>query len=892
MNALQHVHDDFDGYGTSAMKSVIEQKILKGRPYGGTGFIWNKKFSKCIKPRLDFKHERVTVLEITDSSYGILCINVYLPYFKSSKIAEHLAIYNETIGFVENIMNCSPGYKFVLLGDFNCNIYNPRHPYTSIVRDLMLSRNLICTFDLLDGFDPDVHYTRTNTGPGANNGSLLDYVIISKELKDSVSGITINHLPDNLSDHFPVSVDFELSLTDIITKKRDYLPASVNWSNINEDVRQLYENTMKEHLDSIIIPFNCLLHGNHLCNSNEHIFCIENYFCDIIRAIIAADQCLPRSRPGLSKSYWTDDLTNLKRASYDAFSMWHDAGRPSSGVVYDLKRSTSCRYKYEVKKAKKLFDQGRSNALHNELANNNGTKFWKAWKGLHGKQDDGAVRINGKIDDTDIANEFAASFKRIYDEASSDQARQLTREFHTLYDDYTAAHVLDDISTNYLSWDNMVTVIARLQPGKSSGSSIKAEHILNGCPQLTIHLHLLFNSMIQHSYVPSEFLRGVITPIIKDAEGDASSLDNYRGITLSHVFSYLFDHAVLLKIDSFLITDDLQFGYKKKHSTSHAVYSVKRCIDYFSEHGSNVYASFLDCTKGFDRVSHSGLFLKLIKRGVPLCWIRIFVYWYSNMFSVCKWKNGLSSTFSVISGVRQGGVLSAKFWAVYMDNLVKELRETGKGCHMVDLFIACILYADDVCLLAPSRRSLQLLLDICSKYAFTWCIKYNERKTKLMYFGGNFESFSCSPIVLNDVPLDFVPKWKYLGVMLKSDKRFSCSAEKPRNAFYRSSNSILNVLNGPSNDVQMKLLYSICVPIITYACDVVVYNHNELQSLHVALNDAIRKIFSYNRWESIKTLRESRGYLSVTQIFATRKLSFESLLPEIGNATLSTLSSI
>ena len=137
-----------------------------------------------------------------------------------------------------------------------------------------------------------------------------------------------------------------------------------------------------------------------------------------------------------------------------------------------------------------------------------------------------------------------------------------------------------------------------------------------------------------------------------------------------------------------------------------------------------------------------------------------------------------------------------------------------------------------------------------------------------------------------------MPKWKYLGVILKSDKRFSCSAEKSRSAFYRSSNTILNVLNGPSNDVQMKLLYSICVPIITYACDVVTYDYKEMQSLHVAVNDAIRKIFSYNRWESIKSLREERGFLSVTEIFAKRKLSFDTLLPRIGNTVLSRLSFI
>ena len=161
-----------------------------------------------------------------------------------------------------------------------------------------------------------------------------------------------------------------------------------------------------------------------------------------------------------------------------------------------------------------------------------------------------------------------------------------------------------------------------------------------------------------------------------------------------------------------------------------------------------------------------------------------------------------------------------------------------------------------------------------------------------MYFGKKFESFSCAPILLNGAQLEFVKEWKYLGVTLKSDKSFTCSAKKPRGAFYRSANSILNTLRGPSNYVLMKLLYSICVPIITYAADVVEYHNSELLSLHVAVKDAIRKIFSYNRWESIRTLRDSYGYLSVTQIFAERKISFEKKLPQIGNAFLSSLCTI
>ena len=148
---------------------------------------------------------------------------------------------------------------------------------------------------------------------------------------------------------------------------------------------------------------------------------------------------------------------------------------------------------------------------------------------------------------------------------------------------------------------------------------------------------------------------------------------------------------------------------------------------------------------------------------------------------------------------------------------------------------------------------MQIPLDTCTEYANFWCIMYNERKSKLMYFGKNFETFSCAPLLLNGAPLEFVNKIKYLGVLLKSDKGFYVSAKKPRIAFYRSSNSKLNVIKRPSEPVLLKLLYSVCVPCITYACEVVNYHHKEKESLHVAINDAIRRIFSLDYFGLFKT---------------------------------------
>ena len=222
----------------------------------------------------------------------------------------------------------------------------------------------------------------------------------------------------------------------------------------------------------------------------------------------------------------------------------------------------------------------------------------------------------------------------------------------------------------------MIDVLSTLETGKSTASFLKAEHLLYGSPKLAYHIHILFNAMIQHCYVPYEFLKGSITPLIKDTRGDHSSTENYRGLTLSVLLSNLFEHALFKKIGHLLTTDPLQFGYKKRHSTSHAIYTLKTTIDYFTSRGSNVFAAFLDCSKGFDKFDHNGIFLKLIQRGIPLCILNLIIYWYSNLTSIVKWKGAFSFSFSVGSGVRQGGVLSPHLFAIYVDDLILALRTT------------------------------------------------------------------------------------------------------------------------------------------------------------------------------------------------------------------------
>ena len=48
------------------------------------------------------------------------------------------------------------------------------------------------------------------------------------------------------------------------------------------------------------------------------------------------------------------------------------------------------------------------------------------------------------------------------------------------------------------------------------------EHISFGGDCLAVHLSLLFNAMVRHSFVPAEFFHGIIVPLLKCKHGDVS----------------------------------------------------------------------------------------------------------------------------------------------------------------------------------------------------------------------------------------------------------------------------------------------------------------------------------------------------------------------------------
>ena len=367
---------------------------------------------------------------------------------------------------------------------------------------------------------------------------------------------------------------------------------------VTGEIRTNFIETMEQGLNNCVVPN--ILHGSHSCNDTSHISEIEQYYNDIINCIKVADQQLPRFTPTTRKCYWNENLSKLKNDSIVAHDFWKLNGCPKSGPIFEAKKNAHYKYKLYLRRCKSVRDLDQIDELHNNLADGDCNKFWRSFKYFNDTNKRADVYVSNLRSNEDIANCFADSFESIYHSRDENQSQKLHTNFRQMYLEYSNNHASDSLIPYYLTWHEMVNLLSNLKTGKATATFLKAEHILLGSPKLAVHLHLLINAMIQHAYVPCEFLQGVITPLVKDTEGDHTDPGNYRGLTLSVVISHLFENAILLKIGHLPTTDNLQFGYKKKHSCAHAIYALRSCVEYFRDRGSMVYTAFLDCSKGFD----------------------------------------------------------------------------------------------------------------------------------------------------------------------------------------------------------------------------------------------------------------------------------------------------
>ena len=79
--------------------------------------------------------------------------------------------------------------------------------------------------------------------------------------------------------------------------------------------------------------------------------------------------------------------------------------------------------------------------------------------------------------------------------------------------------------------------------------------------------------------------------------------------------------------------------------------------------------------------------------------------------------------------------------------------------------IRCLLYADDIVLVADSARDLQRMLDVCQNFADASSFQFSMAKSNVLIFGHDWKK-PAEPFLLNGAPMRIVDNYTYLGLEL------------------------------------------------------------------------------------------------------------------------------
>lgn len=771
--------------------------------------IYIPNYSTCFSCRKDrrgggagiFVHENIKYkveTQFCDNFTSIISITLFLKPYAMSITAVYRPPVNNKL-FIDHFLNHIDKYLFdlknkncIIMGDFNFNLLDHHNKNITEYKNVIASNGFfIC--------DKTITRPKTNT--------CIDHVLTNNVNQD----LHITHLEYDISDHHLLFIE----VNTCIIKNKNNLPIhyrKINFETLNE------------------------------CLSAENIFNLEYVLsadekCKMLTESV--DNCIQKStktitiknQKSCSKPWVDKEVKKLIKIK----NYWHEKHKKDFSNPHIREKYKSWLNKLTgIKRRKKLqYYKGKF-----EKSYNNPKATWKNINEIitNGNKNKDSTFFDKNMNDLQKKMKLN-KFNSFYSNIGKQLADKIESTQIYLPQDKTSKL----FHFQHITEADIYKIIGSLKNSNAAGpDNIQTNTIKQCITPLGPYITSLINSSLQSGTFPEQLKTNKVIPI--DKGGDADNMSSFRPISLSSVFSKIIETCVNNQFTSYLEKNELmnqrQYGFRKKSSTSAALYDVVSNAQSELEKKQKVCMVFFDLAKAFDTIDRQTLLKVLREHGVKGTTYKWFKNYLSSRTQFSQVDGQKSETSPVDYGVIQGSSLGPTLFSCYISS-INNLELSGK----------IYLFADDLVIVysEESYQQLEIKINNDLEKIHDWMslhkLTVNTTKTKYMLLKA--EPHNSIHLIYKTKKIEQVSYYKYLGVIIDSHLNWNMHTESVKKSCRRIAGTFRRISHLLNEETKRTVYFSLFSSIMNYG--IIVWGNTTQQninSLQRIQNRAIKNLFN------------------------------------------------
>lgn len=676
-----------------------------------------------------------------------------------------------------------------------------------------------------------------------NRQSIIDYFISTSELFSP--SLTIYHDLSLDSDHKLLTFSF-LTHT---PNAQSYTNQRLMW-NINRlknpkvelKYRQLFESEL-QNLDNQSVT---TIDSN--TTAYEHIeYLSEGLVSAIYSALDHTCQRRPNQRRDSRSDFWTPQLQQAFEYRENCYKRWRKAVGIRKLQLWIHHQKARAEFRLLLKRRRLAQWENFCNNMSSGNYSKTVAHFCRIKRGKTLKP-----TFSDPQGPTVAANRMASHLQNIF-------SGTLIHSDQPIINSRAITHYPD--SDFPITESSIQHALINLPSKKAPGcDSITIEMLRPLGPILPKLLLKIFRLCWVWSYTPSNWRVAQIIPIFK--KGEIIDPSNYRPISLTSIFRKILESClqdILHRTGPVL--DVAQGGFRHHRSSlDQALCLTEICKILQTHYSIHPTLAFLDIKSAYDTVDrqHIWRILSSTTNNRPL--IGLLQSLFDDVSIEVILSNTTSSRFHPTTGVLQGSLLSPYLYSIYINDLPRVLRTTSEIDNLNPLelvpHINCLLYADDVVLIA-SEDQMSSLLQICEQHSIERGYRWNPAKCVIL---PSDNSHSPAPFQLYGQDLPFQTTFSYLGIPIKPGGHIdSHLMTMDRIKTSKASMNLLKSLgvnpSGFDRLLSLRLYTQICRAHLEYGLAITSFNYSQKAAFESFQNQAIRGIFGGSPNSSVLIMR-------------------------------------